>query len=56
MIRVNTLIQNALQRVGIVGDGQPANENQSTAALTDLHAVICDLNLFAHGFGLTLEL
>lgn len=44
MIRVNTLIQNALQRVGIVGDGQPANENQSTATLTDLHAVICDLN------------
>lgn len=44
MIRVNSIIQNACQRVGIVGDGQAANENQSMAALSDLKAVITDLN------------
>ena len=44
MIRVNSIIQNALQRVGVVGDGQSANENQSTAALNDLKSVITDLN------------
>ena len=44
MLRVNDIIQNALQRIGIVGDGQSPNENQSAAALNDLKAVITDLN------------
>ena len=44
MIRVNDVIQNALQRVGVVGDGQSANENQAMAALNDLKSVITDLN------------
>lgn len=44
MIRVNDIIQNSLQRVGVVGDGQSANENQATAALNDLKSVITDLN------------
>lgn len=44
MIRVNSIIQNALQRVNVVGDGQSANENQSTAALNDLKSIITDLN------------
>ena len=44
MIRVNSIVQNACQRVGIVGDGQAANENQAMAALNDLKAVITDLN------------
>lgn len=44
MIRINNIIQNACQRVGIVGDGQPVNENYSMAALSDLKAVIIDLN------------
>lgn len=44
MIRINSIVQAACQRVGIVGDGQSANENQSTAALNDLKAVITDLN------------
>ncbi len=44
MIRINNIIQNACQRVGIVGDGQPVNENLSMAALSDLKAVIIDLN------------
>lgn len=44
MIRVNSIIQNACQRVGIVGDGQAANENQAMAALNDLKSVITDLN------------
>ena len=44
MLRVNTIIQNALQRVGVVGDGQSANENQAMAALNDLISVITDLN------------
>lgn len=44
MIRVNDIIQNSLQRVGVTGDGQSANENQAAAALTDLKSVITDLN------------
>ena len=44
MLRVNSILQNALQRVGVVGDGQSANENQAMAALNDLKSVITDLN------------
>lgn len=44
MLRVNSIVQNALQRVGVVGDCQPSNENQAMAALNDLKSVITDLN------------
>ena len=44
MIRVNELIHNAAQRVGIIGDGEPLGASQASAALSDLRAVISDLN------------
>ena len=44
MIHVNELIQNAAQRVGIVGDGEALGPTQSQAALVDLQSLIAELN------------
>ena len=41
MISVNELIQNAFQRVGIVGDCESASPTQVMAGVKDLHDVIC---------------
>lgn len=44
MIGVNTLINNAMQRCSLVGDGQAATGTQAMAALNDLKCVIGELN------------
>lgn len=44
MIFTNILIQNALQRVGIIGDGETAPATQAMTALSDLQSVIVELN------------
>ena len=45
MIAVNELIQNAFQRVGIVGDGESASPTQVMAGVKDLQDVITQLNV-----------
>ena len=45
MIAVNELIQNAFQRVGIVGDCESASPTQVMAGVKDLQDVICELNV-----------
>ena len=45
MIAVNDLIQNAFQRVGIVGDGEPVSPTQAMAGVKDLQDVITELNV-----------
>lgn len=45
MIAVNEIIQNAFQRVGIVGDGESASPTQVMAGLKDLQDVITSLNV-----------
>ena len=44
MISVAELIQNAFQRVGIVGDGEPVSPTQAMAGVKDLQDVITNLN------------
>ena len=44
MIYTNILINNALQRVGVVGDGETAPATQAMTALSDLQSVIVELN------------
>ena len=44
MISVNSLIQRAFQRVGIVGDDEPVSPTQAMAGVADLHDVITELN------------
>lgn len=44
MIYTNILINNALQRVGILGDGETAPATQAMTALSDLQSVIVELN------------
>lgn len=44
MINTNTLVANALQRVGCIGDEQADIQSYSVPALNDLKAVITDLN------------
>lgn len=44
MIFTNILINNALQRVGIIGDGETAPATQAMTALSDLQSVIVELN------------
>ena len=45
MISVNELIQNAFQRVGIVGDAEAVSPTQAMAGVKDLQDVIIELNL-----------
>lgn len=45
MISVNELIQNAFQRVGIVGDCESASPTQVMAGVKDLQDVITELNV-----------
>ena len=45
MIAVNELIQNAFQRVGIVGDCESASPTQVMAGVKDLQDVITELNV-----------
>lgn len=45
MIAVNELIQNAFQRVGIVGDGEPVSPTQAMAGVKDLQDIITELNV-----------
>lgn len=45
MIAVNELIQNAFQRVGIVGDGEPVSPTQAMAGVKDLQDIINELNV-----------
>ena len=44
MLAVNELIQNAFQRVGIVGDGETVSPRQAMAGLADLQSLITELN------------
>ena len=44
MIYTNILINNALQRVGIIGDGETAPATQAMTAISDLQSVIVELN------------
>lgn len=44
MIDVNSLIQNAFQRVGICGDGEVPTPTQAMAGVADLQGVITELN------------
>lgn len=45
MIGVNEIIQNAFQRVGIVGDGEAVSPTQAMAGVKDLQDVITNLNV-----------
>lgn len=45
MLAVNELIQNAFQRVGIVGDGESVSPTQVMAGVKDLQDVITQLNV-----------
>ena len=44
MISVNSLIQRAFQRVGIVGDNEPVSSTQAMAGVADLQSLITELN------------
>ncbi len=44
MLAVNELIQNAFQRVGIVGDGETVSPTQAMAGVADLQSLITELN------------
>ena len=44
MIAVNTLINNALQRTSLLGDGEAATGTQASAVLNDLQCLIAELN------------
>lgn len=44
MMDVNSIIQNAFQRVGICGDGEVPSPTQATAGLNDLQSLITELN------------
>ena len=44
MIEVNSLIQQAFQRVGICGDGEVPTPNQAMSGVADLQSLITELN------------
>lgn len=44
MISVNEIVNNALQKCNLIGDGESASGTIAKIALGDLHDVICDLN------------
>lgn len=44
MMDVNSIIQNAFQRVGICGDGEVPSPTQAMAGLNDLQSLITELN------------
>src|SRR5574344_885569 len=44
MMDVNSIIQNAFQRVGICGDGEVPTPTQAMAGVADLQSLITELN------------